>query len=199
MKKLLALVLALLMLTSVAFAEDTAEMTELDLSEVESLIEEVADYIATALDPEDVVNFTIAMDALPEGYTMETAEVGSTLYATFTKDADSVQFMASITYSELFDGYTLNVDDLSAEELNAEMQEMLGDSYALPEFSFVTTSHGTDVVLVNETGAESDYAEYVTIYQGYMVTVALVKDSELSDADLALGLQLLSDMWFVEK
>ena len=178
MKKLIALLLALLMLGSVAFAETT---------------EDVANY-----EEQDVLDFTITMDAIPEGYTMTLVEYEFGPVAIFTSDASDVQYEVNVVYSELFDGYTMDLEALTEDE-EAEMREMLSAGYSMPSFTFDKTSHGTDVIIIDEQDADSDYGEIFSIYEGYMITMVVMKNDTLTDEDYALGLQILSDMWFVAK
>lgn len=183
MKKIVALLMALLMaLSASALAENE--------------IEAVEESSPTTLEVGDILDFTIQMDALPEGYALEVTPIDGDLYASFYKDDESCQYLASVAYSELFDIYTLKIEELTEEELE-QMKAFLSGGYNDPVFSFDKTAHGTDVILINENGAGDDYAEYITIYEGYFVSVAVVKDSELTEEDLAIALKLMSDLWIV--
>ena len=185
-KKLIAMLLALILLVSVsAFAEETEEAIE------------VSDYEATDVGLDEILNFGITMDDMLAGYTMETFPAAGALYATIiSEDENAPVYLISVDHSEIFDGYTLNVEAMTAMDL-INMETVMGKGYYDPAFSFDKTSHGTDVILVNENTDAVDYAEYVTIYEGYFVTVCVVKNTALNDEDLAGALKLLSDMWIV--
>lgn len=184
MKKLIALLMALMMLLSVsAFAEEE--------------VEEVTDSTPTTLEVDDILDFSIQMDALPEGYELELIPVEGDLYAIFSStDEAACQYLASVAYSEQFDIYTLHLDELSEEQLS-QMTEYLSQGYHDPVITFDKTAHGTDVILINENGAGDDYAEYITIYEGYFVSITALKDTDLTQEDIAIALQLLSDLWIV--
>ena len=183
MKKIVALLMALLMALSVcALAEEEAEAVE--------------NAETTTLEVDQILDFTIRMDELPEGYELEVTPVDGDLYARFYKDDASCQYLVSVAYSELFDIYTLKIDELTEEEME-QMKAFLSQGYHDPSFSFDKTAHGTDVILVNENGAGDDWAEYIAIYEGYFISIAIVKDTDLTEEDLATALKVLSDLWIV--
>lgn len=182
MKKLLAILMALLLALTLSAAAEEAE--------------EVTDAPSTTLESDEILDFTIEMDALPEDYQVEIIPMDGDLYAVFSSESNPTLYLASVAYSELFGIYTLKTDELTEEQLE-EMKTFLSDGYADPSFSFDKTAHGTDVILVNENGSGDDYAEYITIYEGYFVSIGVVKDTELTQEDLATALQLLSDLWIV--
>ncbi|MBO2516415.1 MAG: hypothetical protein CW338_03945 [Clostridiales bacterium] len=187
MKKFFALLLAAVMLLSAAaFAE-------------EDEVIEVTDYVATELGEEDILSFTILMDALPEGYEMVTYPVDGALYAGFMCEGNPVEYLVSVAHDELLDNYTLVIADLSVEAYtNAIAYLGVADEFVNPEFSFTKTSHGTDVIIVNENGASTDSVELISVYEGYVITMIVMKyEGEVTQEDVDIALQLLSDMWFV--
>lgn len=191
MKKFLALLLAAVMLLSaVAFAEE--------IEEVEG-IEEVTDYVTTDLSEDEIVSFDILMDALPEGYEMIKRPVDGALYVFFGSDESDIAYYVSVAPDEMFDNYTLVIADMSAEEYAAAMDRLsAADDFVNPQFSFAKTSHGTDVIIINEADDNSDdEVELISIYEGYIVTMSILKSEPITEEDIAVALQLLSDMWFV--
>lgn len=180
MKKFLSILLCLTLMLSVSsFAFAEGEDVETETVEAEPL------------------GFSIRMDAIPEGYELETIELDDCLYAFFINDRAAVEYMASVARSEYFPGYTLKLDELT-EEMKQELVIMLSDGYNDPVFSYDKTSHGTDVIIINENGAADDWLEIVTIYEGYFISVATLSDEPLTDADVATALQLMSDLWVEE-
>jgi len=187
MKKLIALLLALAMLCSVAaFAEETevAEIAEPGVS----------------VELDQIVDFSLKLDAIPEGYVYDEYTVDGMIYFTLSNpdDEDALIYAGSVAFSEEFDGYTLVVADLTEEQI-AQMEAMIvGDEWLAPTFAFDKTAHGTDVIIVNENDGISDYAEIVTIYQGYFITISLLKaEGQIADSDIAAGVQAMSDIWIV--
>lgn len=177
MKKLTALILALLMLCSVAFAEETA-----------------AEEATATLDAEEIINFDVTMDEIPEGYAMSKEVVAGRTVLTFSNDSTFIGI--SVAYSDMFEGYTLKLAEMSEDD-KAAMQAICSEGYSNPVFSETQTSHGTDLIVINESDVETDYADVFTIYEGYFINASMLKDSELTDDDLALAVKLLSDLWIV--
>ena len=190
MKKLIALLLAaVMMLCSVSFAEETAETIEAQPVTEEIDLPDVED--------DEILNFNITMDKLPEGYVINTYPVDGAVYATFVNENSPVVYFVSVAHSEEFFGYTLNVAELT-EEQKANVAEVFSLDFYNPDISFVKTAHGTDVIMIDENNYSYDCVEYVTVYDGYIITLdALRNEGKLSEEELATALQLLSDMWVV--
>ena len=191
MKKFFAVLLAAVMLLSMtAIAEE--------IEEVEGIIE-VTDSVEGTLDEDQLVNFDIMMDKLPEGYEMIKVPVDGSLYAFFGNDNADIVYYVSVAPDEMFDGYTMVLADLNAEEYaNAIAYIGAADDFVNPEFSFAKTAYGTDVIIVNEADDDSDdEVELISIYEGYIITMSIVKNDSITDEDIAAALQLLSDMWIV--
>ena len=185
MKKLFALLLAAMLLFSVAMAEETAE-------EVSAYNEEEI----TALEEQNVLDFDITLDKLPEGYVMTKEVIDHVVYATFTDEditSGKPVYIVSVGYNEEFAGVTLN-SDISGEYM-LQALAALTEGYAEPVVKMLTTDYGTTVFYVNETGAESYYSELVTVYNGYIINMLYLSDNELTDDDLAVGMQIMSDLW----
>ena len=191
MKKFFAVLLAAMMLLSMtAFAEE--------IEEVEGIIE-VTDSEEGTLDEDQLVSFDILMDKLPEGYEMIKVPVDGSLYAFFGSDDADIVYYVSVAPDEMFAGYTMVIADLSAEEYaNAIAYIGAADDFVNPKFSFAKTAYGTDVIIVNEADDNSDdEVELISIYEGYIITMSIVKNEPITDEDIAAALQLLSDMWIV--
>lgn len=191
MKKFFAVLLAAVMLLSMtAFAEE--------IDEIEGIIE-VTDSVEGTLDEDQLVSFDILMDKLPEGYEMIKVPVDGALYAFFGSDDADIVYYVSVAHDEMFDGYTMVIANLSAEEYaNAIAYIGAADDFVNPEFNFAKTAYGTDVIIVNEADDNSDdEVELISIYEGYIITMSIVKNDSITDEDIAAALQLLSDMWIV--
>lgn len=191
MKKFFAVLLAAVMLLSMtAVAEE--------IEEVEGIIE-VTDSVEGTLDEDQLVNFDIMMDKLPEGYEMIKVPVDGSLYAFFGNDNADIVYYVSVAPDEMFAGYTMVIADLNAEEYaNAIAYIGAADDFVDPQFSFAKTAYGTDVIIVNEADDDSDdEVELISIYEGYIITMSIVKNEPITDEDIAAALQLLSDMWIV--
>lgn len=190
LKKIIALLMAAMMLLcGVAVAEE----------ETEAIAVEATENLVPELGADELLDFGLAMDAIPAGYSMDVDNLGDVLLAEFRsdEDPDAVIFEVAIAYSEMFAGYTLKYSEMTADQW-MEMQELIGENYDSADFTVTQTTHGTDLIVVNENDAQSDVAEIFTIYDGYFISVVCLKlDGEVTEADVATGVQLISDMWVV--
>ena len=174
---LAALSLALVPCLSLAEAADTATTTEMDTESLKTI--------------------DITMDKVPEGYTYTTENADGALYATFTCEGKPT-YIVSVAYIDFFADYTLDVSELADEELD-EMIDLLGEGYDMPTISFHQTEHGTDLIVIDETDAENDYGEILTIYQGFFISCEMLSDVELTEDDYQVAYQILSDLWPIWK
>ncbi len=144
------------------------------------------------------IDFAIKMDQIPEGYTFETKESGGSLFATFTSDdPEAVMVYVSVAYSDAFAGYTMN-SDLTDEQLEEAKTALTGD-YNVPVLELYETDYGTTMIAITENDAQSDYADFVTVWHGYFIVIALQKNTHLTDEDIELARRIASDMWIVEQ
>lgn len=180
MKKIIALLLAMAMLSSMTFAmaEEKVEVAQA-----------TPEFDVTAV--------------VPEGYRMQEERIDGNVYLTFIPEDDAAAvYQVSIAHSEEYDGRTLN--DFTDDEKKALLESM-DDDFMSPDTTAVTTESGTEVYLINESAANTDdddlaFANGFTIYKGYFFQIVVVRDGFdiLSQADLDLGIKILSDIWFVE-
>lgn len=170
MKKLLALLLSLMMLSCAAFAEEIP-----------------ADAIS--------LSYTVMMDSVPEGYTMEVIETDFGVFLDFaTGNDDDAEYFVSVAADEAYEDYTLAAEDMESESIQALIASM-SIEYNDPSIEYLCTEHGTPVIFVNENGLTGDYGDMFTIWHGYFIGVTLLKTSDLTETDVARSLKLLSDLW----
>ena len=144
------------------------------------------------------VDFDIKMDAIPAGYTYDTTESSGNLYATFTPDdPEKVMVYVSVAYVPAFEGRTLT-SDLSEAALEESWKKLTGD-YNEPIVDVRETEYGTALFTVSEGNAQSDYADMVMVWKGYVFRINLQKATELTDEDLDIATQIASDMWVIEQ
>ena len=113
-------------------------------------------------------------------------------------DENAVTYRLGIAYSELFGDYTLN--DLTDDEFS-QMQETLSTDYALPTVDMRTTEVGTKLILIDETGSDSDYASLLTIYHGFFIELSMDKldGSQITDAEIDTGVAILSSLALIKE
>lgn len=105
-------------------------------------------------------------------------------------------FFISVAPFDEYPDYTLN-NELTDEQMD-EMIEALTEEYYEPSVELRETDYGTTVVVIDENEAESDYADLLTIWHGYFVGVSLLKQDEITPADLDMGMKLMSNLWVVD-
>ena len=181
MKNMLALVLALLMLgVGAAVAESAVE------EQPQEKILSVAK------------NFDITIE-LPAGYQMVKEAMDGFLYAEIFSEETNVSYTLSIAYSEELSEQD-DLTKMNQEQFEAFVAAVAAD-YAAPETRVYETSHGTKLLFIHETeGEESGYGMLLTVYQNYMISLYMLDTAKpLSEEEIQVGVDLLSEMWFVEK
>ena len=187
MKKCFAMLLAALMLLGcgVALAEGQPDGVMMDENAV-------------------YIDFAIKMDKLPEGYTYYTEENGGSLFAVFYKEDENHEademapaVYVSVAHADDFSGVTLNAD-VTDEQL-LEIEEKLAADYNEPVIEIRETDYGTKMICITENDAQTDYADLITIWNGYFITIGIQKTEQIVDADMELALRIASDLWIVEK
>ena len=171
MKKLLAIVMAVLMLMSVALA-DTAK---------------------TPVVYDD--NLTLNM-VYPEGYDVAVEDIGIYKMIAMSKENAPVILLLICPDDEYADAERLNdMDEGDQEAFTLSLME----DYNNANVTWLKTEHDTDVVMLNENDAAVDFAELVTLYHGYLIDVMLIaQDGEtVTENDINLAMKVLSDMDFV--
>ena len=163
-----------------------------------SAFAEAADGAQAIPADEPTVSFDIRMDNIPEGYTYTTTEVGEELIAIFTpEDPEAVTVYVDVGHSADFEGFTFNRD--LTEEETAQVTAYLTEDYSDPTLSILSTGHGTNYVLVEENNTDTDVADIITIWNGYVIWIGLQKNTDITQADLDLGGKILTDIWVTEK
>lgn len=181
MKKMLALVLALLMLgVGAAVAESAAEAQPQEKT------------ISVAKD------FDITIE-LPAGYQMIKEAGDGILYAEIFSEETDVSYTLGIAYSEELSEQD-DLTKMTQEQFDAFVATVAAD-YAAPETRVYQTSHGTKLLFIHETeGEESGYGMLMTVYQNYWIQLYMLDTvNPLSEEEIQTGVDLLSEMWFVQK
>ena len=184
MKKMLALALALLMLgIGAAMAEST-----------ETAVEEQPQEKTLAVSS----SFDITIE-LPAGYQMTKEISDGFLYAEIFSEETDVSYTLAVAYSEELS----EQDDLTkmTQEQFDEFVSIIAADYAAPETRVYETSHGTRLLFIHETAAEeSGYGMLMTVYQNYVIGLYMLDTvNPLSEEEIQTGVDMLSELWFVEK
>lgn len=172
MKKLLAIVMAVMMLMGVALAEDAKTPVVYD----------------------ELLTLNMVF---PEGYEVETVDEGMYKLLYMTKDEASTQLLLLVCPDDEYADLE-RLNDMEEGDQEDYVLSLMED-YHDAEVTWLKTEHDTDVILLNENGIEMDFAELVTVYHGYMIDLLVMspEGATVTDADIAMAMKVLSDMDFV--
>lgn len=177
MKKLIALMLSLMLLFSIALP---------------AVAEDAAHKHAIAYDDSLTVEIVI-----PDGYTVEETNVmGALLMILAPVDEGKNYFVTAIAPDEdVADVERLN--DMSDDQIQAIVEEFCADLND-PTVTFGETGMGTKLIIIDDNGVEgSDTALIVTVYKGYFITTYVFPAGEtVTDAEKEMAIQFYTDMAF---
>lgn len=129
-----------------------------------------------------------------DGYTVTLQDMNEGAYGLIScEDEEAVQFSVSIAYSEVFADYTMDIDQLTDDQI-ANAKEILSPDFNNPEFTFFKTENGLSLLLVDETDSQSEYAYILTIYNGYFVEVDMFKASSITQQDIDAAATMLQSI-----
>ena len=169
MKKIIALALSLMLIlcAAAAPAEGKTELGAVEAFKIQSII--------------------------PEGYTYsEITSTGVNLTGLLTGGEGKPSVTISIWYNEEYTGVERfnDVDEATVQEIRDSFLFM--DDVA---FEDLETVYGTRLLKV--TQANKTFADIYTIYKGYELEFVVTAQGEVTDADIQMLVDFISDMDFV--
>lgn len=192
MKKWIAALLSLVMLLSFSA----------------SLAEDVGAAIAAA-QAEKVTLGSISINGeftlqcgIPEGYRpipiMATRE--QVIAVLESEDPQAPVMMLSVAYDETYSDVD-RMNDLDADALELLEQTFIDNDPGV-EITYGETGLGTLLMIARHDTEDQDYVSFLSVYKGYFVEFALTpseaaEDKNLTDEQLALSIQVLTDLDFV--
>ncbi len=183
MKKALAILFALCLTLSLAFAEETAktEMGSVSLNGVFRL-----------------------QGIVPEGYTFQifTKDNEGLLAAVTSEDTSKPTMILAIEFEEQY--YDVDrMNDMTEEQL-AELASTFSDEGEEVTVSYLETAYGTKLMFVRPVGDVIPYASILTVYKGYEIEFDLVPGRDmtlsmqgLTEEQIQIAVQFLSDLDFI--
>lgn len=176
MKKIIALLLAILMLAGVsALAEEAPAVQE--------------------------TYYAFDLDFCPEGYETQPNEEDpeSLQVCFFPASADAPVYYLSVSYAEEAGNTTMPVKAELTVEAYQDMQNQFAVNYNRPEFFYYDQTdkngEGVGVMIIHETDIESgDVGEIISLWHGYMANIAMVKSNALTEEDYRTGLQIIQEL-----
>ena len=178
MKKIIAILLAALLLTGCTMAE-TAEKTVVPFD----------DFLSLAVPPmEGHTLETICEDGLvcfifrPEGET-------GTCYSTVIFPTDDPEY-AAVT----------RLNDLTEEQMQQYIDSCIEEEMNDPTWEIRETGEGSKLVLINEQGADHDYVYLYSVYHGFQICTYVdhTDGSEVTEEDIATLLDFHTNLDFIE-
>ena len=172
MKKIIALALSLMLIlcAAAAFADETAEKTELG----------------------SVESFSI-QSIIPEGYTFSLiASNGQSLVGILTGGEGRPTITVSIAFAEEYAEVERfnDVDEATVQEIKDSFMDM--DDVV---FEDLETAYGTRLLKVIQ--ADKAFADIYSIYKGYETEFVVTAQGEVTDEDIQMLVKFISDMDFV--
>lgn len=142
---------------------------------------------------------------LPEGYKLQVVEMrGESIIASVTSDdVTKPQMYLSIAYDELY------ADVQRMNDLDEDRRIILEQSFTSMDDVDITKSEthlGTELMVVRNVGSGTDFVDFVSIYDGYLIEFNMTPnpslgDQRLTDEQIEVAIQFLTDVMFnpVEK
>ena len=184
MKKIIAAVLSLIMLLgcAAAAAEEAAEKVSIGTISINGA-------------------FTLK-GGMPEGYQVKPVVLDRDQVIAFISSEDPTKplMMLSVAYDETYsDVFRMNELDQEALEL---LEKTFTDMDPTVELSYGETGLGTELLIAKQTEENSQYIDFMSIYQGYFVEFVLLPGSEaenqtLTDEQIQMCVDFLTDLDFV--
>jgi len=179
MKKIIALVLALMMLFCAAAVAETAEKTELGKLNVKG-------------------KFIIKTGELPEGYEIVENTENDFGIITLINAPDKAALILSITFDDHF-GEVERLNDLDEDSMDW-LKKTWTDEFDNVEFETTETAYGTKLLVVRVRFDDGSMLGCVyTIYKGYQLEIDIVPDDKdvVTEENIQAVVKYLSDMDFV--
>ncbi len=141
--------------------------------------------------------------AMPEGYTLMIYEQGSDHLVALVSPVNGSAEKPSMSLSIYFDDLLSEVQRLN--DLDESALAQIEATFAEEEtvsISYMETEHGTKLMVVRESGEETDYVDFYTIYMGYQLEFVLYRQTDsgvqpITEEDIQMAVRFLSDLDFV--
>lgn len=137
---------------------------------------------------------------LPAGYTLQSVNIrGDKIIASvLSDDMTKPQLYLNIAYDETY-GNVQRMNDLSDEDL-AHLESTFKDMNDVT-IDYRTTGYGTKLMIARETGADTDFVDILTIYDGYFIEFNMTPnpkaaDQTLTDEQVRMCVDFLTNLEF---
>lgn len=180
MKKLIALVLAAMLMISCAALAETAEKTIVVFDESLSL-------------------------AVPpvEGHTMEVInEDGLVCFRFMPDDMEAGLIFSTVIFPTDDEEYAriARLNDLNEEQMQQYIDSFIEEEMNDPTTTILESGHGTKVLMINEQGAAHDYVYLCSVYHGFQINTYVdhMDGSEVTEEDINILMDYFTDLDFID-
>ena len=137
---------------------------------------------------------------LPEGYKLQVVEMrGESIIASVTSDdVTKPQMYLSIAYDELY------ADVQKMNDLDEDRRVILEQSFTTMDEVEITkaeTGLGTELMMVRNVGSGTDFVDFISIYDGYLIEFNMtpspsMANQKLTDEQIEVAIRFLTDVMF---
>ena len=137
---------------------------------------------------------------LPDGFDLQVVKARGDriVAAVLTPDLSKPELYLSVAYEEAYADVE-RMNDMSDEELavlEATFREMND-----VDISYTETGHGTKLLVVRETGTDTDFVDILAIYKGYFVEFNMTPspkaaEQKLTDEQIQMCIEFLTNVEF---
>ena len=138
---------------------------------------------------------------LPEDYKLQVVNTrGESIIASvLSDDMTKPQMYLSIAYDETY-GDVKSMNDMSDEDL-AVLEESFTDMNEV-SITYGETGHGTKLLIAREIGNDTDFVDFLAIYNGYFIEFNMspspsAASQTLTDAQIQMCIDFLTDVNFI--
>ena len=180
MKKIIALVLAAMLLFSCAALAETAEKTTVVFD----------DSLSLAVPP-------------MEGHTMEVINADGLVCFRFVPDDPETGLLFSTVIFPTDDedyAKVTSLNDLTEEQMQQYINSCIEAEMNDPTWTIAETGKGSKLVLIKEQGTEHDYVYLYSVYNGYQICTYVdhIDGADVTDADIEALLAFHTELDFIE-
>lgn len=180
MKKIIALVLAAMLLISYAALAETAEKTTVVFDESLSLaVPPMEGHTMEVINDDGLVCFRFVPDDQETGL----------LFSTVIFPTDDPEY-AKIT----------RLNDLTEEQMQLYIDSFIEEEMNDPTTTILESGHGTKVLLINEQGSGHDYVYLCSVYHGFQINTYAdhMDGSEITEEEIRILMDYFTDLDFID-
>lgn len=179
MKKLIAIMMAALMLLGCAALAETAEKTVVVFDD----------------------SLSLAVPAM-EGHTLEVINEDGLVCFIFRPETETGTYYSTVIFPTDDPEYAAitRLNDLTEEQMQLYIESCLEEEMNDPAWQIRETGLGSKLLLIDEHGADHDYVYLYSVYHGYQICTYVDHDdgSEVTENDIAALVDFHTNLDFID-